>query len=147
MCSGCVTEAKIWVKYYPCIYYRTGSHGCGTLRILLHRIIYTSISASLTKANADNNFIVRNDLVYINNALVQVKSNMTLKYHNQYFSFSVIHFNSRPNQLICGLPIDLVVLRRPASLYNLNMAMMYCSRVYMRIDEKEENVQVRRHWP
>ena len=98
--------------YYPYIYYRTGSHGC-------RLFIYVNFGLTNT-ANADN-FIIWNDFVFINNALVQVKSNLTLKYHNQYFYFRVIHFNSRPSQLICRLPIDLVVLRRSASLYNLIM--------------------------
>ena len=26
-------QAEIWVKYYSCIYYRTGSHGCGILSL------------------------------------------------------------------------------------------------------------------
>ena len=41
---------------------------------------------------------------------------ITLKYQNQYFCFGV-HLNSRLSQLICELPIDLVVVRADLPLY------------------------------
>ena len=81
--------------------------------IELHRIIYLYVNFGLTNtgtAKADTNSTIWNDLVYINNTVVQVRPKMTLRHYNQYFCFGVVYFNTRPNQLICGLPIDQVTI-------------------------------------
>ena len=83
---------------------------------IINIFIFSYVNFGLTNtANANNNF-KGNDLVYINNTLVQVKSNMTLQYTNQYFCFRVVHVNSRPSQLLCGLPIA-IGLSRDLPLY------------------------------
>ena len=75
--------------------------------IVLYRIIYISILTSLTQLMHITTLQYKMSWP----TLVQVRLKMILKYHNQYFYLGIVHFNSRPSQLSCRLPLNLVVIR------------------------------------